>query len=293
MAYALYYLGWNVPARAEGKPYFQEGLHIFEEIDDRRGIALSLSGLGWVAWHLGKHEEVKQLFQECLTISREVNNQQGIADSLYRLALDAAGLEESGEAKQMLMEGLAILREIGYLRRVENALGDSGEMASVLGEYAETIQSAQESLVPTQEPDHLPGIARSFRVLGEAACGLGDFPGARKHFRKALEAVATIRALYHLLLAVVKIAELLAAEGEGERALELLALVLHHPASWQHTRDRAASLVTELEAELPPAVAVVAWERGRTRDLNATVAELLDEFGGGGTHPSDRSAPTR
>jgi len=293
MAYALYYLGWTVPERGEGEPLFQEGLHIFEDIGDRRGIALSLSGLGWVAWHQGKHEKVKQLFQQCLAISREVGNQRGMADPLYRLALDAAGLEESGEAKQILMEGVAIFREIGHLRRAENVLGASSEMTSVLDEYAEAIQFAQESLVLAQEPGNLPGMSRSFRVLGETACGLGNFPGARKHFRKALEAVAMIRALYYLLLALVETAALLAAEGEGEGAMELLALVLHHPVSWQHTRDRAASLVTELEAELPPAVAVVAWERGRTRDLNATVAELLDEFGGGGTHPSDRSAPTR
>jgi tetratricopeptide (TPR) repeat protein len=280
MAYALYYLGWTVPARGEGEPLFREGLHIFEDMGDRRGIALSLSGLGWVAWHQGKHEKVKQLFEQCLAISREVGNQRGMADPLYRLALDAAGLEESGEAKQMLMEGLAILREIGYLRRAENVLGDSSEMTSVLDEYAEAIQVAQESLVPAQELDNLLGMSRSFRVLGEAACGLGDFTGAREHFRKCLEAVATIRALYYLLLALVKTAALLAVEGEGERALELLTLVLHHPASWQRTRDRAASLVAELEAELPPAVAAAAWERGRARDLSATVAELLDELAG-------------
>jgi tetratricopeptide (TPR) repeat protein len=278
MAYALYYLGWTVRAPGERRPLFEEGLAICEEINDRRGIALCLGGLGWVAWHQGKHKEVGELFQECLTLSRETGNQIGIPDSLYRLALDAAGLEEYGEAKGMLQECLRIFQEIGYLRGVENVLGDSGEMADVLGEYAEAIQFAQESLELSQQHDDRPGMLRSFRVLGEAACGLGDLPGARKHFRHALEAVATIRTLYYLLLALVKIAALLAAEGKRERALELLALVLHHPANWQYTTERAESLVAELEAELPPDMAAAAWERGRARDLDATVAELMDEL---------------
>jgi len=81
-------------------------------------------------------------------------------------------------------------------------------------------------------------------------------------------------------LALAGTATLLAAEGEKERALELLALVLHHPASWQWTKDRAAALVAELEAELSPDAVAAALEHGRTRDLAATVAELLAELGG-------------
>jgi hypothetical protein len=73
-------------------------------------------------------------------------------------------------------------------------------------------------------------------------------------------------------------AAVLAAEGGIEKALELLALVLCHPASWQLVKDRALPLVAELEAELPPEAAAAARERGRARDLDTTVAELLAEL---------------
>ena len=88
----------------------------------------------------------------------------------------------------------------------------------------------------------------------------------------------TLRAIPFVLLTLVGIATLLAAEGEKERALELLALVLHHPLSWQWTKDRAAPLVAELEAELSPEVVAAAQARGQARDLEATVAELLVEL---------------
>ena len=79
-------------------------------------------------------------------------------------------------------------------------------------------------------------------------------------------------------LALVGAASLMAAEGRKESALELLALVLYHPASWQLTRDQAAALVAELAAELPPEAAAAAQERGRARALEATMAELLVEL---------------
>ncbi len=80
---------------------------------------------------------------------------------------------------------------------------------------------------------------------------------------------------------LVGIAALLAAEGEKEWALELLTLFSHHPTSWHWMKHhRAAPLIAQLEAELPPDVVAAAWERGRARDLEPTVAELLAELGG-------------
>jgi hypothetical protein len=85
-----------------------------------------------------------------------------------------------------------------------------------------------------------------------------------------------VRAVLHALTGV---AHLLAHAGEPERALEILALILGHPASHQEFRSRAARLQAELIAELPPEVVEAALERGRARDLDATTAELLSASG--------------
>jgi hypothetical protein len=79
---------------------------------------------------------------------------------------------------------------------------------------------------------------------------------------------------------LIGVAGLLAAEGDKERALEFLALVLRHPTSWQWMKDRTAPLAAELEAELSPDAAAAARARGRARDLDATVTELIVELGG-------------
>ncbi len=61
------------------------------------------------------------------------------------------------------------------------------------------------------------------------------------------------------------------------KALELLALVIGHPAPWQAIKDRAARLQAQLEADLPPEVVTAAQERGKSRPLAEVVAEMVGE----------------
>ncbi len=312
MAYALCYL-----CHLGEKPLCQEALAIFEEIGDRRGIALCLRGLadflageygagrqlvqeslaifrelgnqkeiatslhrlGWVAWLLGECEVARDLHQESLVLYQEIGDQSGVADSLEYLGLDVLyGFKEYGEAKQLFQESLAIHEEIGNLYGMSVALPSLGEIALVLGEYAEAAQLAQKGLILAEKCSDPTQVPVCLRVLGLAACGLGDLKGARRYLHQALEAGMTVRAMPWVLDIFHGIAMLLAAEGERERALELLTLALHHPAYALIMRDRDASLVAQLEAELPPDVAAAAQERGRARDLDATVAELLIEL---------------
>jgi tetratricopeptide (TPR) repeat protein len=188
-------------------------------------------------------------------------------------------LREFGEAEQLLQESLAIYREIANPRGIAEVLGDLGEVANVLTEHAEANQFAQESLTLLKKLDLRYAVAWSFRVLGNAACGLRDFQGSRRYFQQALEIVMTDRLIADALYTLAGVAALLAAEGERKRALELLGLTLYHPASAQWTRDRAVTLLANLEAGLPPEAVAAAKECGRAQDLEATVAGLLSELG--------------
>lgn len=66
-------------------------------------------------------------------------------------------------------------------------------------------------------------------------------------------------------------------EAKPEKALEILALVVHHQATWQVYKDKATRLLAELKVELPPEVVAAAQERGKTRKLEEVVAEILEE----------------
>ena len=75
------------------------------------------------------------------------------------------------------------------------------------------------------------------------------------------------------------LAGIIARAGRLERALELLGLVLHHPAFINETRPILEPILADLRAKLLPDVVTEALARGESLPLEETVAEVLTELG--------------
>ena len=75
-------------------------------------------------------------------------------------------------------------------------------------------------------------------------------------------------------------ATLSAAQGKPEQAVELYALASCHPyiANSRWFADVAGRDIEAVAEKVPPEVVAAAQERGRMRDLWATVEELLTEL---------------
>jgi tetratricopeptide (TPR) repeat protein len=123
------------------------------------------------------------------------------------------------------------------------------------------------------------GVPVSLQTLGDVALAQGDLAEARHYYGLALDAASgrpEEGLKPHVLLGP---ATLLARTGEVELAVELVALARHHPASVEETRGKAGELLDGLQAELPAEAYAAAETRGRARDLEVTIGELLAELG--------------
>jgi tetratricopeptide (TPR) repeat protein len=279
--YGLAWCGWHSGDYADARQSFQESLALYRHLGDLEGIQASLHGLGYICWILGEYERGRELHLKMLQLSRETGSQGGIALALGDLGIDAYALGQYERAHELFGESLAIYQDIGNAMGMYDKLGDLAEAANALGEYARAKQYVRQAfrVLPDGEMDFDRG-AWEYRNLGNAACGLGDYADARRHLRRSLELAIAAQQPSRHPLALVGAARVLAKQGEEERALELLALVMSHRLSWQMAKDQATPLIAELEAELLPEAVEAAWERGQARDLDATVAELLAEWGG-------------
>jgi hypothetical protein len=80
---------------------------------------------------------------------------------------------------------------------------------------------------------------------------------------------------------IYEYARLRVAQGNLTQAVELLGLVLQHPASHQtrwlegRIRDSAQDLLSELENELPQEIYTTALEHGKELEVDKTVMQLL------------------
>ena len=90
-----------------------------------------------------------------------------------------------------------------------------------------------------------------------------------------------LQAFLPVLFALPGVALLLVENGRLERAVEVYALASRYPfvANSRWFEDVAGRHIATVAAALPPDVVAAAQERGRARDMDATVAELLAELG--------------
>ena len=317
-AYALLFLAGTVPAWEETKAFSQKAQAIFEKIGDRRGVALSLRALGPEAYHLGDYDQTIQIFQQRLALFRELENQQGIAESLNSLGLFYYFMGKNEEAKKLTQESLDLFTEIGDRYGIAMALHISGYASAGMKNYAECKRLFQERLAISKEIGDLPGIAVVFtdlaslalgqgeyqqafqfaqesypfykrmneqmpfydyyRVMGEAVLGLGDLQEAKYNLVRSLEISKSMGSGYDTLYPLIGIARLLSAWGEKEKALEILSMIIHHPAIWQWGKNGATAAFTEIGAGLPGEKVEAAWMRGQALHLAETVDDLLVEL---------------
>ena len=126
----------------------------------------------------------------------------------------------------------------------------------------------------TEAGDRL-GIARALKNLGLAALAMADDSEAARCFHEALKTAMDIRALPVALDVLVEMASLAWRAGDNRRAIELLALTLHHPASSRETRDKAERVLAQLAAQPRPDAVAPAQEREKPRALEEIVEEIL------------------
>ena len=72
-----------------------------------------------------------------------------------------------------------------------------------------------------------------------------------------------------------------------EHALELLLIVLNHPASFQETKNRADRLRAELEAQLTSQQVEAAQTRATAKTFEAAVEAILQHAPAGHHHMAD------
>jgi tetratricopeptide (TPR) repeat protein len=175
-----------------------------------------------------------------------------------------------------------LFHEIGDQFHIAWALGDLGRVTMALGEFEQARAHLQQSIVVSVEIDSPSTTAWHLALLGHVATAMRDRQEAKQHYRRALQITVDGQVPGVDLDVLTGWATLLAQGGNKAQALEFVALALHHPpvsvAWWTDVENREKRLVAQLQAELPPDVFAAAQERGRARDLDQTVKELLVEL---------------
>jgi predicted ATPase/DNA-binding SARP family transcriptional activator len=260
---------------------FRECFAIRQEMDIQRYIANSFDELGITFTCLGKFAEACSSMEECMVIVDDLGHRDSWAWESLFLCEAKAHLGQYEQARDLGQAGHTFFQETGS--NIGFSFFELGLLALAEEAYAEAHQLLLESVAIYREVEHREMKSWALGLLGYAVRGLGRPCQARQHLCEALRTVADTGGIMpSLMYALPAVALLLADRGEVERAVEVYALASRYPfvANSRWFEDVAGKHIAAVAATLPPEAVAAAQERGRVRDLDATVAELLAELEG-------------
>jgi len=180
-------LAWHQGDYPAARTLLEEGLELKRELEDRRGIASSLSTLGSVARYQGDYRAARALLEESLAIRREQCDRWGIAASLTNLGVVATDQGDYRAARALHQESLAHFRELGDRRNIAASLTNLGDVAHHEGDYPIARALNEESAAIFRELGDRPALATALSNLGDVACAQSDYDSARAFHQESLE----------------------------------------------------------------------------------------------------------
>jgi predicted ATPase/DNA-binding SARP family transcriptional activator len=255
-----------------------EGLALYRELEDKRGVASSLQVLGSVARERADYDGAVAFYEESLVLWRDLEDRQGIARSLNYLGFVAWLAGEHGKAKTLSLETLGRFRELGDREGIAWSLLNLGATALHRGDHACATALCKDALKRSREIGYKEGVAWSLNLLGVVAQREGDEARASAYLIESLAGHAELGDRWRAASVLDALAAFAREQDEPRRSARLFgaAEALREtigapvPACERAARDwnvAAARAGSEAEAFAQ------AWSEGRAMTLNQAAAE--------------------
>ena len=259
---------------------YSEGLEIATAIGDRWFTALCLiclNGLLAITHVKDKPENTHERLQSAVADWRAIGDPRLTAFGLRILSRSALTLGQYDEARAALEESVALSMSVGDRWGLGSAYRGLGIIAQAQGEHQQAVVMFRSSLDTFTELGGTWWVARVLAEMGRSVFALGNDAEAERVWRESLRIATETRGTSVALEALVGLASLQAKQGDMERALELLLIVLNHPASFQETKDRAEELRAELELRLTPQKLQAVQAQTQEQSFDQVVSQVLGQ----------------
>ena len=222
-----------------------KALEIANELDDKWLTALALFGAGWSAILNGNYKKARKLAKRNLDLYEEIGDVIG------------------GTTPDIIL----------------------GHAALAFGEHEEARGYYLRCLRRSEKTGFYYSLQTASKYLGKVSTSMGNTIDADRYLAQSLTIARDIGFVRDIVNLVYEFARLRVVQEEFEHAVELLSLVIQHPASQQkrwlegRIQDSAKDLLSSIEGEFTRKSYLAALERGRELELDDTVTELLRSSG--------------
>ena len=252
--------------------YYGAAMALHESMQDPRGQAQALGGMGVALFEMGERERAVAVMEDCLDRWRELRDQGQVALAFNNLATALYQLGDVPRALALHQDALGIRRALGDTLGVAQTLSNMGDLARGLGEPDRAQKWLEESLELCRSLPDPGGLGHVLCNLGDVARDRGRIEDARARYAESLRIRLELQDRAGAALCLEGLAGVAWAGGDGELAARLYSAAAASRAALdlaQRPRDRADHdrIRDELLAALGEAVFTAAWRNGAELSL--------------------------
>jgi predicted ATPase/class 3 adenylate cyclase/DNA-binding CsgD family transcriptional regulator len=176
LALSLSWLGFLSPYQDTnvGRAMLEESIVLCQEVGEKWILALSLEHLGWSYLDPKHFAQAAGLWEKSISLYRELGDEQGMAETLDGLAELALNQGNMLQAEALWKEQLHLSRKLNEKRTTSDALNALGRLEATRSKLSQAEALCQESLILAQEIGYNYGIAAAISSLGHFARRRGD-----------------------------------------------------------------------------------------------------------------------
>jgi predicted ATPase/class 3 adenylate cyclase len=217
-------LAWAQGDLSLARTLGHQALALRRQLDDKRGIAEALRGLGGVSLFSGDAAQAMIYLEESLRLSREIGDRYGIASALRIMGLVEITRRAYPEAAQSAEESLALYRAIGFERGIAYALEILGLAASGERDHARAAALLEDCVGIYRKVQDRDGTAMGQAMLGHVLRVAGDHRRAVRLFHECIR-VNKNMGNRRVFFPLEELALISASRGDVGRAARLFGAV--------------------------------------------------------------------
>ncbi len=277
-----YYMAW-LGLYDQGFELANEGVSVLRRHNHPQALWLALIGVLVNAFFLRRYDEEREAIKDMVKIASKTGDKWLSSYTLFAASMVALVNEDYSEAKRHAESQLKIDEETGNLFDSTLPLIVLGHVALVNDELDTARRYYSRCLKISEDARFHYAIQMSSKYLGKVILTMGDIEEAEKYLVQSLIITKEIGFVRDVINLYYEFARFSNAQGDSEQAVELLAFVLQHPASYEYRmlegriRDSAEELLAEIEEELPREVFTNAVERGQGLELEQIYLDLVEK----------------
>lgn len=167
--------------------YYHQSLKIQEELNDKKAVAICLNNIGAIYKNQGLLDKSLACFNRCLNIQKEIKDETGIARTLNNLGFVFQFKGDDKKAMYYYQMSLSLYEKLNAKQGIANTLKNIGSVYLKQGDFSKALDCFNKSLILQQETKDKLGIAQSYHSIGRALFDLGKTDEALKNAKQSLK----------------------------------------------------------------------------------------------------------